>query len=273
MLQHERPLSVVSGPPNWHHRMWAASKACWCRRDTVPFQPVLASASEASRKAVKTHWRGRGKNSKSDSKDFFANLTDLAHNSGSANAHDHVDELWRQRPRRIVRITGIAHTTHASPQARMRMPVNSIPYAAAPLWFDTLACPEGAGGCRLVGPARSLISRTAGWPAFGPTRVVVYRRTENAGLGSAKTGQSGAILFRRQHPPATSEQDGAKRGQFRAMSPKAAPAGMRINRLQLFSRETHLPGGSAPGAHPSALVCIRPVNPSSPVCAEETYLL
>ena len=108
---------------------------------------MLASASEASRKAVKTHWRGRGKNSKSDSKDFFTNPIDLAHNSGSANAHDHVDEPWRQRPRRIVRITGIAHTTHASPQARMRMLVNSISYAAAPLWFGPLARLEGAGGC------------------------------------------------------------------------------------------------------------------------------
>jgi hypothetical protein len=55
---------------------------------------------------------------------------------------------------------------------------------------------DGAGGCRLVGLARFLNSRVAGWPAFGPSVVVVYRRTEGAGFGSAKTGQSGAVLSR-----------------------------------------------------------------------------
>jgi hypothetical protein len=96
-----------------------------------------------------------------------------------------------------VEITGNASTTHASLQARMRMPANySTPYGAAPQQSKLHALLDGAGGCRIVGNLRAPERPAEGWQAFGRCAIVVCRHTEDAALGGTKTGQRGAVSSR-----------------------------------------------------------------------------
>ena len=137
--------------------------------------------------------------STSDSTVFLLQIWSvLSHNSGSANAHAHLDGLWRQRPRRIVEITGSANTDHASLQARARLPAN---------YSTTLRC-----GIDTVQASRSCRRRWSvpnckyslapehpakGRQAFRLCVLEVCQYIERAGFGGAKTGHSGAVLSRR----------------------------------------------------------------------------
>ena len=56
---------ITRSLPHGHVAAVLGSLRCWGRRGTAPFQPVLAGARGTTE--MSTHWRGRGKNSTSDS--------------------------------------------------------------------------------------------------------------------------------------------------------------------------------------------------------------
>ncbi len=89
-------------------------------------------------------------------------------------------------------------------------------------WADTLIIvkPE-----TVIGWHRAGFRLYWRWRAFGPSTVVVYRRTENAATGDAKTGQSGAVLSRvlTAHPGHIGETASALHVPGSVAPQKAAP--------------------------------------------------
>ena len=179
------------------YRQILSDHICWGRRGTAPFQPVLAGARGTTE--MSTHWRGRGKNSTSDSTFRLAYaetqaIIALCANSSCSHGREHrlsAASLFadcygdRNHPNRGSSLV-VAATSNRPAATSFSLIAFLLAAREGRIWPDCFGSEDTRPSP--LKPLAPLPRRLA---------LACVRRHRTAGFGSAQTGQTGAISSRR----------------------------------------------------------------------------